>query len=121
MRLRVAGADNTGGDYNFGFNVRQRDNTFSGMSNLNETYWQILLTDAVETGHNYMMHFDLSGVNEATRTTGAGGGFMAQNDSTLASVTGGMIETTTTQYTGFTVIASAGTMTGSVSVYGYNK
>jgi hypothetical protein len=42
------------------------------------------------------------------------------SNNTLNAVTTGQ-QNSTTQFTGFTIIASVGNITGSVSVYGYNK
>lgn len=55
-------------------------------------------------------------------TTASGTSFGLANDYTNnAHWHVGHIMNTTTAYTGFTLLASTGTITGSVSVYGYNK
>jgi len=62
---------------------------------------------------------DLMSPNLATRTNGSANGFYVTNAGFETVFNSGFAWNTTTQYTGLTLTPSAGTMTGTIQVYGY--
>ena len=62
---------------------------------------------------------DLMSPNLATKTNGSAAGFYVTNAGFETSFTSGFAWNNNTQYTGFTITPSAGTMTGTIQVYGY--
>jgi hypothetical protein len=115
FRLRVAGSDNSSANYSRS-SLFQSSTTVSGQSLTGQTSW-IGVLSAVSTQRQYG---DLTVFNPfATEYTGAiGNQIDVPNGSTTQSRrTYGT--TVTTSYTGFTLIPNSGTMTGTVSVYGY--
>ena len=120
MRLRVSGADNsTAGNYMWGENGL----TFSGGSSLNnnssDTSWNMEYTDT----NGAVMAMDIYDPFSSTKITRFNGLSTTRLSTAAASFYrghGGNM-TVTTSYTGFTIFVSSGTITGSVSVYGYNE
>jgi hypothetical protein len=120
MRLRVSGADTSSGIYR-----RQRieasSTTVSGLRAVDETSWlaafEAQTTTANATASN---NFEIYNPFE-TKTTTA---LMTQPTASTGNIslqiwTFGI--NNTLSYTGFTLIPSSGTISGSVSVLGYNR
>jgi len=117
IRLRAAGADNTTSNY------------FSGMNNTALVSGGITADPGGAVG-NIMSRMGFSNVADsidifydiynpfATKKTGLTG-MQSRSDSILTSLAG--FFQTTTSFDSLSFIPSAGTITGSVSVYGYNK
>jgi len=117
IRLRAAGADNTTSNY------------FSGMNNTALVGGGITADPGGAVG-NIMSRMGFSNVADsidifydiynpfATKKTGLTG-MQSRSDSILTSLAG--FFQTTTSFDSLSFIPSAGTITGSVSVYGYNK
>jgi len=62
---------------------------------------------------------DLMSPNLAARTNGSANGFYVTNAGFETTFNSGFAWNNTTQYTGLTIAPSAGTMTGTIQVYGY--
>ncbi len=113
LRVRVSGTDNSSSNYENGLyyvgayssqvpgSVNSNINTFFGgicdVSSTAGASWDFTLYNPFATAY--------------TKGTWLGTGFN--------SIYGGGVMTVTTSYTGFTLYVSSGTITGSVSVYGY--
>jgi hypothetical protein len=117
FRLRVAGVDASGSNY-----IRQRitasSTTVAGARATGTSYFP----GDVEFDPS-MQIIELANPAKASKT-----GFMSQGSQLVTSggaqtdliVTSGQHDLSTA-YDGFSIIASSGTITGTVSVYGYNK
>ena len=115
IRLRVSGADNTSGNYAYQF-LRGTGSTASTNA-VNNTFWGLNADDTQNqadtmylfspflTSNTMLQNFSISGLG------GTSGQFV---------LTGGRFNDTTS-FTGFSVVATNGTITGSVSVFGVNK
>ena len=115
MRLRVGGADNSSANYNRGY-VIWTGSSLSGADENAATSWTIGRGDvSLSSAFNIQLNSPFT----ATYTSGIG--HWSLLNSTDPYYVGQSLGTTvTTSYTGFTLFPS-GNMTGSVSVYGYNK
>jgi hypothetical protein len=116
FRLRVSGSDAATG---------YLANTFIAFSTATGTFSNTIsdnATSAIITGYspNYFS-FDLVDVFEAANTIGVGIAAGRESDPRVVGGFFNFIKNDTTSYTGFTFFPASGTMTGSVSVYGYNK
>ena len=116
FRLRVSATDATTG---------YLANTFVAFSTSTSTFSNTISnnsTSAIITGYspNYFS-FDLVDVFEAANTIGVGIAAGRESDPRVVGGFFNFIKNDTTSYTGFTFFPASGTMTGSVSVYGYNK
>jgi hypothetical protein len=117
LRLRVSGADASGVNYvyansSLGANGTSYNQTSGGNS--------FIVLGRIGANGDGQIVTDISKPNEATRTTTAS--YIACDGTTtfFNGISAGLYALTTV-FTGFTFIAESGTMTGSVSVYGYNK
>ena len=115
MRLRVSGADNSSANYRSQY-VRGLAGTPGSARTTGDTSWQVGVVDTV----NSYLDMEILNPFQTAITSGR---------SEFASSTSGDIDnylwkhgiSVTTSYTGFTFFPSSGSVTGSVSVYGYNK
>jgi hypothetical protein len=112
-RLRAAGTDNTtASSY-----IRQRvtgDNTTVATERTTDNKW---FWFAVNTVDYNMLSADIFGPFEAQRT-----GYVATNvstDNTVYFHYSGGHHTQTVSYDGFSLVPVSGTITGTISVYGY--
>jgi len=115
LRVRVSGSDNTSSNYIYG---RYYAGLFDSIAAGNEgkvtaTSWQFGATPYPSARGSNIMDICNPFATERTSMSIFSSGRFFQ-------LIGG-ITTVTTSYTGFTIFPNAGTMTGSVSVYGYNK
>jgi hypothetical protein len=118
MRLRVSGADNSSANYwnNRTLGAGSTPQSFGASSA--ETAWSRVgeFETGISTGtYDVYSPFktqitSLAGVNQFRYTSVYQHSCMKTGQTTV-----------TTSYTGFTLFPSSGTMTGTVSVYGYNK
>jgi hypothetical protein len=113
MRLRVGGADNTSNNYTYGQLYVGAVNSvaFGNNNNITTTGFQIGGTSSTRGNLISTTVFDPFAANHTKEISSAVGAYTLFN---------GGIMTVTTSYTGFTIYLS-GTMTGNLSVYGYNK
>ena len=115
FRLRVASVDNSSANYSRS-NLNQTSTSVAGQSLTGQTSW-LSVCEVVSTQRQYA---DLTVFNPfATQyTAGIQNGLAVPNGATyqLRKTYG---TTVTTSYTGFTLIPASGTITGTVTVYGY--
>ena len=117
LRLRVSGADNTTSNYMRQYIYASSTTLAAARSNSGSTW---LLGDH---GTSRTVNIvDLIAPNLAQVTGGIHFSAMYYNSSTEnAWLQNGLGFNAATQFTGFTIYPSSGTITGTVSVYGYNK
>ena len=117
MRLRVSGADNTTSNYMRQY-IYASSTTIAAARSNSQTTW--LLGDH---GTSRTINIvDLVSPNLAQVTGGIHFSAMYYNSATEnAWLQNGLGFNATTQFTGFSIYPSSGTITGTVSVYGYNK
>jgi len=122
MRLRASGTDASGINYSLGYNYRSRAGASSGYNNNDATFWGILQGSNGELSHNYLASIDMTSPALAQRTLFGANGYVAQGtDDVMYGFSGGGMHAVESAYDGFSLITSTGTVTGRVSVYGYNK
>lgn len=119
MRMRVSGADDSANNYQansiFAQPAGTTINTATGNSAATSAFYPLFLTTGKHLTTIQMSNpFETSATPVTYHTWGgdAGGGF---------NLWGAGRHTGSTSFTGFSLITSSGTITGSVSVYGYNK
>ena len=117
LRLRVSGTDASGSDYVWGFiatNSGGTSFTLAGSGATSSNITRPSTTDSIVSltiGNPFL-----------TKKT-IWSGTTSYNDGatvTPAAAVGGA-HSLTTSYTGFSLIAASGTITGTISIYGYNK
>jgi hypothetical protein len=122
MRLRVSGSDNSTSNYHNHWQATSTsENTYSGNSEVSQTSFRVSSSSGTTSIKSLSfdffapflsdrtMYLGLQNFSNTDKANGYAGGVQhgAFNDST--------------SFTGFTVIASSGSLTGSISVYAYNK
>jgi hypothetical protein len=117
MRMRVSGTDNSSANYTQQF-ITADSGSIGGSRVINDTRWYVGRTKNT-------MHLPFVGdvFNPfATARTTMTNQYPDNIDSdTINTTQNWSALEVTTSYTGFTVLAEFGTITGSVSVFGYNK
>jgi hypothetical protein len=116
MRLRVSGADNSSTNYTRS-GLFQSSTSITGQRLTGQTSWDGIAE--VQSALQNASQFTIFNPFATAETSGL---------AHLSGVTSGNITMTlrtfgisvTTSYTGFTIIAGSGTLTGSLSVYGFN-
>jgi hypothetical protein len=118
MRLRVAGADNSSANYDCGYWFVRTGPSTSNNSELAFTSFKI--GSAQGTLLNGFLALDIANPFASTNTsyTGHQG---SRSSANVAMATYGGRTTVTTSYTGFTLFPSAGTITGTATIYAYRK
>lgn len=117
MRLRVSGTDASGSDYSYAnAGYRATGTGFNPVSTGTTSF------DVGRGGAAYVCHAQIDVINpfKTVKTVILGQYGAKDSVSTFVSNFGGNHDLATS-YTGFTLFPNTGTMTGSVSVYGYNK
>ena len=115
LRFRVSGADNTTTNYGYQF-IRGTGTSVTGNA-VNASSFVLNVDDTqnqADTLNVFSPFLTEHTMIQDQSITGVGG------SSAQLVVTGGRLGLTTS-FTGFSLIASAGTITGSVSVFGVNK
>jgi len=116
FRLRVASVDNSSANYNRSA-LFQSSTTVTGQLLTAQTSWAGV-GGAISTQRQYS---DLTVFNPfATQITGAIGNGQELPSGNITQYRRMFGTTVTTSYTGFTIFPVSGTMSGTVSVYGYN-
>jgi len=118
LRLRVAGVDASGSDYVWGFIATNTAGTsFTLASGASATTANIARPSTTDNT------FSINMANPflAKKTIWSGTGSWNDGSTVAPAIAQGGAHTLTTSYTGFSLIAASGTITGSVSIYGYNK
>jgi len=117
MRMRVSGSDNSSANYTQQF-ITADSGSIGGSRVINDTRWYVGRTKST-------LHLPFVGdiFNPfATARTTMTNEYPDNIDSdTINTTQNWSALEVTTSYTGFTVLAEFGTITGSVSVFGYNK
>ena len=120
FRFRVGGADNTSATYGFG----RIGLDFAGGANNTNNQGQTSFTNLCSTSTNFFGSLNLTVFNpflsEYTTMNGTGQGLRTDYGNVAGYAIGAIFDATTS-FTGFTLIASTGNITGQVSVYGVNK
>jgi hypothetical protein len=111
LRFRVSGADDTSSLYDTQ-RLRQVSTTVSGEQSLTANLAGLNIANT----QNLYLDVSITRPFNATVTT-----YKSFNANGANQTIAGGIHNSSTSFTGFTVFPAAGTMTGSVSVYGYNK
>jgi hypothetical protein len=121
MRLRVSGADDSTNNYNnyfTGINSGSSANNYVANSVSNWTFTS--QHSSLTTGYN-VARIELFGPNETNATKFTAQTLGLTSGGQYFSFSGAGLHNVATAYTGITWLKSTGTMTGNVSVYGYNK
>ena len=111
LRYRVAGADNSTGNYNFEA-LSAITTSVAGAKTTNGTS-----TNVCGVGTSFRAEILVNNPNLSANTGSITLGFAGDND---LRITGALFSATTV-FDGFTLLPNAGTITGSVSVYGLNN
>lgn len=119
LRLRVGGVDASGGNYQGGgFFNRNTAATLFGQDLLNGTYFELGNADSGQTSNRYTMECLSPFLAQRTALQIFTAGFEA------GGAPYGRVQLSnhnlSTSYDGFTILPTTGTITGKVSVYGYN-
>jgi len=115
MRMRVSGADNTTADYDRN-NITTNATNLSGGNSLNQSSWiEIITCFGSNTGTNFKIEIFNPFATEYTSARCNAVSFKSNND--LLGVVG-MTKEQTTSFTGFSLIPTAGNVTGFYRVYG---
>ncbi len=119
FRYRVSSADNTTSNYNM---LRQRSNAAAVNTNQDTSLSYLLLAAFHSTTgvKNCAMDIMSPFLTENSQITFVGSTADNVNNQIGVYLTSGGFNTTTS-FTGFTIFPASGTMTGSVSVFGYSK
>jgi hypothetical protein len=122
MKMRVGGSDNSGLLYSYGRGIFNRNGT-SGVEAGSDvsTGWAIGQADSVNTKHWMGTTIDMLMPFLTQVTAFNQVGTFLSTAASFFGTAGGGIHFADTSYDGFSIISSSGTITGTVSVYGYNK
>ena len=118
FRLRKSGSDNSSNIY-YRQELNANSTTVAG-ARQQLTSWTIAAARDQGPMNSF---FDVTSPNQATIKTGVIGNFSYSSTSEVQyqSFAGTHDLATSADYDGFTIFPASGTMTGTVSVYGYNK
>ncbi len=118
MRMRVSGADNSSNNYRWASGYKDTGaGAIAGQSGSGLTSsFRVMAHSSSGRSFSSLDFFNPFTAEE----TGYVGNYFQIASSGFAQFVGGNMSVTTS-YTGFTLITLAGTMTGSVSVYGYRN
>jgi hypothetical protein len=117
MRLRVSGADSTASNYSLAF-VRGVGSTASAGSTNNGTAFNRLTY--FSTTNASPINLDIVSPFATARTYISSTSFQPAGSNPGLDVVTGFFNATTS-FTGFTIFPDSGNITGTVSIYGYNK
>ena len=120
LKMRKLGSDTSSGYYMGGYQVAFTGAAGNTTAN-NGTSWQIGNVDSsnVGVGNSYEITFYKPKTTQLTNFTLVG--WSMETDGTTFWVSKGGVLTGTTEYDAFSIIASAGNIGGTISVYGFNK
>ena len=118
MRLRVSGTDDSSANYSRGGVYNYINGTPTALASVGDTKWAVGFINS-GTGSKNNFSFDMYRPNFAGVTTATALGVW-NNNVTFAGFFSGFMHEVSTSYDGFTLLCNTGTITGIVSVYGYN-
>ena len=121
LRLRASSTDSTASVYGrSGYYNLNNSTTVTGAGNSGQTSWNLGSVDPANP-YYHNVNLDIYNVFLAQPTTI---NFASTNQSSgnpFFGFHGAYLHTASTSYDGFTIFTDAGTMTGTVRVYGYNQ
>lgn len=118
LRLRVGGVDASGSDYVWGFIATNSGGTsFTLASGASATTGNITRPSTTDN----TLAINMANPFLARKTIWSGTTSWNDGSTVAPAIAVGGAHSLTTSYTGFSLIASSGTITGSVNIYGYNK
>ena len=120
MKLRVSATDDSTNYYTMLNGVRS-DGSTSAITQNNLTTGLFMLSGDAGTDNIYGYTGDLLKPFLAINTKVVGISHSSTSTGIPASISGGGLHLVATSYTGINLIASAGNMTGSIKIYGYNN
>jgi hypothetical protein len=120
LRMRKAGSDTATGYYMGGYQVAFTGAAGNTTAN-NGTSWQIGNIDTSNPAIANSYEITFYRPNTTTLTNFTLVGWSSETDGTTFWVSKAGSNTTTTQFDAFSIIASAGNIGGTISVYGFNK
>ena len=119
MRLRASSTDNTTTSYS-SMRLRQSGATLTGVTNPTaNTAWDVANATTTYPDTSFVM--DIAGPQLARLTHAQSREVWVHSDTTITNDVFGNSFAATTQFDGFSLIASSGTMSGIVRVYGYQN
>jgi hypothetical protein len=120
LRMRASGADATGSNYARQFTLTTSTTYVGGRASTQSSY---AISDIGGSGgaKQSIVTYAFNPNNAVATTFRSFGGFAFDNNTALYIMDTIGNHQLATSYTGFTVSATSGTMTGTVSVYGYKK
>lgn len=115
IRLRASGTDNTSANYSYAYyrHVISSGALANYSNGATETQFGV---GEANSNQPYTVGIDIHNPSRTAKTT-----ISWLGDSDTSHYSGGGITTVTTAYDGFTIYPSAGTVTGSLRVYGYKN
>ena len=117
MRLRVAGADNSTANYHLQFGLDNGAVASAGRTS-SATSWTL---DGAATNDRMQYIMDITNPFASTFTGAlSNGNLLYSNGAGIKNISTAHAFGLTTSFTGYSLIASAGNITGSVSTFGYN-
>ena len=119
MRLRASGSDDSTSNYFLGAEGRTNDGSDTTWANDGATSWTIGYTSTAVAARRNRQSFTVYAPQAATRTGISGTGTTARTTNIgIGGFFAGGEFAATTAFDGFSIIASAGTISGTVRVYG---
>jgi hypothetical protein len=122
MRLRVSGADDSTSNYNERYVGFTSANATENFRNSSITSFATIMQ--MNSGDNDFYAAKIEVIDPfaslRTKTLVHNDGVIGSTAAAVTSIGGGLFNATTS-FTGFSIIASTGDITGSVSTYGFNK
>ena len=118
VRLRVSGSDASGSNYDWGFAMTTNLGSAFQLAASSASAWNVTRPSS---GNESMSTFEITNPFLTKQTILSG--TTSYNDGATVGIAGsiGGRHTLTTSYTGVSVVADSGTITGTVSIYGFNK
>ena len=119
LRFRANGSDASSGNYQGRTIVWGNDGGSSGESRVNDTSMLVVWNQGTK---NSLITMDIGDPNLTEYTNMIGtvmNGYIGNDTNQITSLTGGMLQTTTS-YDGFTLYPASSTFSGTLQVYGYN-
>ena len=118
MRLRVSGSDNSSTNYRYQY-LSASNTSVAGSRGTAQTVWLVGRTNG-DVSQYCFSQLEVMNPFETTYATG----YTEWSDAHTGNIDISFLSLgidVTTSYTGFTIIAEAGTMEGSIHTYGYNE
>ena len=119
LRLRASGTD-TSANYSRHY-IQLAQTGLSGSAGFNNQSNVLISNSCGSSNPNFFIKMDLFSPNLARRTTGTLVNESTNNSSQQLSLFHNFNQISTTQFDGFSIILASGTMTGTITIYGYQK